>query len=405
MLKYPELFAPEAPANRLEVLSKMRREDPVYYLDTDFFKAWLVTSYDDVSSLLHDKRLANSNTLLHLQSAPAREQAELAELRRYMQHALPETTAERHKILQTFFLDYFAPKRIVSIGSRIEDTVEGLLDGLDAGSEINFVEAFAYPLPAMVVADILGVPPEDFRQIISWSADLMSVFKTYDFEAYNKGQSALLAMNEYNRALMRSGSLRPDCLLAALARQIDAGNILEQEALVNCANILFAGHETTADALSKGMLEFFTHQDQLQTLCTDNTLLPNAVEEVVRKVGVIGWLMRLATVDFDYKRHRISKGDRILLSPMSANLDANYFDNAQAFDIKRENAKRHLGFGKGRHYCLGASLARTELEVSFGQIFRRFPNFRINTDGVVYGPAFFMNRHLSGNLPMVLNPG
>jgi cytochrome P450 len=113
--------------------------------------------------------------------------------------------------------------------------------------------------------------------------------------------------------------------------------------------------------------------------------------------------MRLASEDFEYKGYRINKGDRLLLSPLSANLDESFFQNAGAFDIKRDNAKRHLSFGKGRHYCLGAALARVELEVSFEQIFRRFPNFRINTDSVVYGPAFFMNKHLSGSLPIVLD--
>ncbi len=108
----------------------------------------------------------------------------------------------------------------------------------------------------MVVADILGVPTKDFRQIISWSADLISMFMMYDFEAYKRGQSALLATNEYTWTLMRSGSLRPDCLLATLAKEIDASNIREEEALVNCANILFAGHETTADALSEACWSF-----------------------------------------------------------------------------------------------------------------------------------------------------
>ena len=402
MTKYMELFNPEFLSRRYEIYAQMRNEDPVYYMDSDFFQSWFITRYDDVSALLNDKRLSTSNTIHYLDLAPEEEQALLSPLRLYMQQSLPETLDERHKVLQTFFLQYLSPKVIASLQESIERMVGDMFDRLDPVRTFNFSEEFAYPLPAMVIADLLGVPASGYDNIIRWSKGLISVFRPYNFEAYKQGQEDMLAMIEYCQRLMRSDDLRNDCLLFALAIEVDKGKISEEEALVNCANMLFAGHETTASALGKGLLEFFKNRDQLALVQQDPALMANAVEEIIRKVGVVGWLARRAKDDFDFKGYSIRKNDRIMLSPFTANLDDRHFENAEAFDIRRNNAKQHLGFGKGKHYCLGASLARMEITIVFTALFERFPDFQIDLDNIETGSVMFLNYMGPQNLPVRL---
>ena len=130
--------------------------------------------------------------------------------------------------------------------------------------------------------------------------------------------------------------------------------------------------------------------------------MKNAVEEIIRKVGVVGWLGRRAKDDFDFKGHSIKKNDRIMLSPFVANLDDRHFENPEAFNIRRNNAKQHLGFGKGKHYCLGASLARMEITIVFSTLFERFPNFEIDLDNIETNSVMFLNYTGLQNLPVKL---
>ena len=404
MNKYIDLLNPEAMPRRYEIFTQMREQDPVYFFDADFFQSWFITSFEDVAALLHDNRLSTSNTLVHLASAPAEEQTVLAPLKHYMQHALPEISDERHKVLQTFFLQYFSPKVIKTLEDRIYNLVKELADTLDTSTTINFCADFAYPLPAMVIADILGVPKEGFNNIIKWSESLIELFRPYNFELYQKGQSDLLSLIQYAEELMDSSSLREDSLLAALKIEIDNGTILKEEALINCANILFAGHETTASALSKGLWELFEHPQALTLLHADMELLPNAIEEIIRKVGIVGWLMRRAEEDIEYKGFTFKKGQRLMLSPFSANLDAQQFANPLDFDIQRSNAKQHIGFGKGKHYCLGANLARLELRIAFKYLLEKFPNYHIDADNIETGTLNFLNYSGLKKLPVKLKP-
>ncbi|ROS04700.1 hypothetical protein EDC56_0213 [Sinobacterium caligoides] len=403
MSKYIDLLDVEALPRRKAIFAKMRNEDPIYYFDTEIFKTWFVTDYDNVSRLLHDKRLSNSNTINHLNEAPPEEQEALSSLRRYMEKSLPEASDQRHKVIQSFFLQYFSPKVISGLRSKIELLVDELISDLDVYSEINFSKEFCFTLPIMVIAEILGVPKTDLEKIYSWSRDLIAVFHPYDYRGYLTGQKAMLAMVDYCKGLMLSGDLSAGCLLAALKCEIDSGSISEEEALVNCANILFAGHETTASVLAKGLLMFSKNPEQWYLLRQDSSLMPGAIEELMRTCG-LGWLMRSAKVGFEFNGHYFNKGDRVILSPGIANHDEKYFHQPEVFNIKRASEVQHLSFGKGKHYCLGASLARLELEVAFGKILQSFPDMKIDHQGVEIGVVLFLQYAGIYNLPVTLCP-
>jgi cytochrome P450 len=244
----------------------------------------------------------------------------------------------------------------------------------------NFIEEVAAPIPAIVIARLLGVPEKDHDRFRHWSDEVMTlVFANVDDpRRHERAHVGLLALEGYFRALLdeRLANPRAD-LLTALARAEEAGDRLSSdEVIATCILLLFAGHETTTSLLGTGLLALLRNPDEWAALRDDPALAASAVEEFLRYDGPQKVMMRFVADDLELRGKRLRRGERVLLIGAAANRDPEVFPEPDRLDLDR-SPNEHLGFGYGIHYCLGAPLARMEGRLAFAAIARELPNIRL----------------------------
>lgn len=344
--------------------------------------AWLVTGHDDVKALLADPRLGRSH--------PEPERAA-----RYARSAIfggpmggsPAEERGHHAAMRQLLAPAFSARRMASLRPRVQALVDRLLDDLARRTPpADFHEAVSFPLPALVICDLLGVSREDRERFRRWSDDAAH---TTDAA---RSRTGLAALHGYMRDLLARKRREPaeDVLSDLVAAQAHAPGLFPDEAAVElAAGLLFAGHETTVAAIDKGVVLLLTHPEQREALERDPALLPGAVEEILRlpgpwpdhptapgTPGKAGGLPRYANAEIEIGGVTIAAGDLVLLGLQEANLDGRVFGAPAAFEPARE-PNPHLTFGHGPRYCIGAPLARIELQALFGTLFRRFPTLRL----------------------------
>ena len=268
---------------------------------------------------------------------------------------------------------YCTPRAMSQVERRIREIARESLDRVETGKVVDFVECVSVPLPVLVIAELLGVPLEDQRQFKDWSDDLIAA-NDGDFEAMARVGELFGYM--IAQALDRRRSPRED-LLSVVATGEPNGRLLNEPELgIFAVALLGAGNETTRNAISGGAIALMEHPDQRAALAADPSLIPNAVEEMVRWVSPIKSFARTATRDTEIRGQKVSEGDFVVLSYASANRDEEvYGATAEEFDVRRSGVSSHLGFGVGQHFCLGAHLARLEVKILFEELLGRFPRF------------------------------
>jgi cytochrome P450 len=338
--------------------------------------AWKVTGYDAVKALLSDPRLGRSH--------PEPEKAA-----RYSEAAIfggtvgsPETERSEHAQMRALLTPSFSARRMARLRPRVRELVDGLLDELGRKTPpTDFHEAVSFPLPALVICELLGVPYEDRADFRRWSDEAA------DMTDGARSRAGLARLQEYMRALVARKREQPaeDVLSDLIATQAHAPvRFTDDHVVTLAAGLLFAGHETTVAAIDKGVLLLLTHPDARRALDRDPDLIPRAVEEILRlpnpaearQAESEGGLPRYANADIEIGGVTIRAGDMVLLDLQSGNLDDRVFPTSESFDVTRE-PNPHLTFGHGPHYCIGAPLARIELQALFGTLFRRFPALRL----------------------------
>ncbi|GAA4951266.1 cytochrome P450 [Actinoplanes utahensis] len=368
------LSTPEAMADPNAYLHRIRAESPLARLPQ--LGAHLLTRYADVSAALRDKRMDSANMLRVLQRLTPAEQAELEPVRRavemWMGHAVPAD----HVRFQQLLKRYFTPATVDRLRPRVREFTEELLDAVASKGEMDVVRDLAYPLPANVIAEMLGMPISDREQLQAWSRDILPVFGDGDLASLREAQRSMLEMHDYLRAIAadRRRHPREDVLSMFMAAEAE-GIVTEDEAVANCVLLLFAGHETTANLIANGLVLLFENPDQLARLRADPDLTPQAVEEMLRCDGPAGVIGRVATEPVELAGHTVPAGEHVLLALMAANRDPEVFENPDVFDITRTR-NRHLSFGMGTYYCLGAALARMETDECLRILLRRYPDLR-----------------------------
>jgi len=347
----------------------LRDEEPVYHAaESD---TWVLSRHDDVETALldHDSYSSVGGVF---PTPPGSN---------FVQSMLPMMILidpPRHNQLRALVSRGFTPRRIAALNDGIEQLAQDLVGHLEGGSA-DFVVDFAGVLPTMVIADLLGVPREDRDQFRQWSGSLVQADPTHGQTA--DALSAMASMYNYFTDFLtdRRRSPRQDLMSALVSAEIDGVRLTDEELLGFCALLLIAGTETTTNLLGNAAVVLAQHPDSRRRLAGDHTLLGPAIEELLRYESPIQGLSRTLTRDITLHNTTMSRGESVLLLFGSANRDERVFPDPELFDIDRK--PEHLvAFGKGVHFCLGASLARMEARIALTALLQRLPNWDVDLE-------------------------
>jgi cytochrome P450 len=387
MLTAPPLHDPAFHAgDPFPAFRRLRSEAPVYWHPTPGF--WALSRHEDVVAVSRDPATfcSSRGVLLSDIERPVMPRQSII-------YIDPPEHAKYRKLVQPAF----SPGRLRAVEDRITELVRELVAGIEEDQVTDFVDAFAAPLPLLVIADMLGVPGADRARFKRWSDAIIEAGTQPNAE--NMAQSVELL--EYFGAVIAERRARPgDDLISVLVHsEIDGERLEEFDLLMFCMTLLVAGNETTRNLLSQGALALATYPDQRALLGHDLTLVPRAVEEMLRWGSPVASFMRVATRDTKVRGTRIREGDRLLLLYASANRDEAVFGaDAEEFRARRD-ATGHVAFGFGEHFCLGAQLARMEGRIAFTQLLDRFGRWEL-AGAVERLPSQFMRGMV--RLPLAL---
>ncbi|MGW0711314.1 cytochrome P450 [Streptomyces sp. NPDC002643] len=350
---------------------------------------WLITRHADQRTLLTDPRVSNDD---HEPDFP-HVNAHRADIAPHTPKLITNTDAPEHTRLRRSVNAPFLVKRIEAMRPAVQKIVDDLLDTMLAGpNPADLLTALALPVPSLVIAELLGVPYEDHELFQENSNRVLDSSLTAE-EAAVAGR----ALGDYMGALFQKKLAEPaDDVLSEMAGKVKAGEMAPEEAVSMGVAMLIAGHETTATMISLGTLALFEHPDQLAVLreTEDPKVVANAVDELLRYLSIVhSGLRRVAKDDIEIDGQVIRKGDGLLFDLQAANWDPEAFPEAGRLDLSRP-ARQHNAFGYGPHQCLGQNLARLELQVVYGTLYRRIPTLRpaapldqlaFNHTGTTYG--------------------
>lgn len=362
-------------ADPYPLYARLRAEQPVSRARFGKLPAWLITRYDDVALVLRDERFVKD--VRNAQSA-----AQLAERPWVPSFMLPldsnmlDQDDPNHARLRALVHKAFTPARVEKLEPRIEAVANQLLDKLLPNRSIDLMRDFALPLPLAVIADLLGIPPGDRDRFHRWSTAL---FRPPTALNVMRILPSIYALMRHLRKLFRLRRAEPqDDLMSALVQAEDAGDHLsEDELLAMVFLLLVAGHETTVNLIGSGTLALLQYPDQLDMLRAQPALIQPAVEELLRFTSPVeSATERYASIEMAMRSQIIHKGELVLAVIASANRDEQVFTKPDVLDITREK-NRHLAFGLGGHFCLGAPLARMEGQIAINLLVQRLHNLKL----------------------------
>ena len=346
------------------VYQQMRRKDPVHRMR--LLDAWALTRYRDVDAVLRD----------HARFSNAFRTGVVA---RTGVVSLLDRDPPDHTRLRALVSHAFTPRAIERLRPRIERIAESLLDGIASRDRVDLIASFAYPLPIIVIAEMLGVPPEDMDLFEGWSNDIsLNVEPVLDQEGVERVRRARSELCEYFERILEQRRREPrDDMVSVLAAAEEQGDKLSHEELITTLILLLAaGNETTRNLIGNGMLALLAHPDQMQRLRRDPALIGSAVKEFLRFDSPVQNNGRAALEDLRIGGKQIRAGQLVIGVIGAANRDPEVFADPETLNIARTGPS-HLSFGRGIHYCLGASLAEMEACIAFTALLRRYASIRL----------------------------
>jgi cytochrome P450 len=348
---------------------------------------WFLTRYADVEPVLRDPRFSAERLRApfireNLERLPAFIQQGAQAMRSMLVMDPPDHTRVRKLVNKAF-----TPRRIAALRERVVAIVDELLAPVQ--DEMDVIDVLAAPLPAIVIAELLGVPPEDHRRFKAWAAAIVASIGQPSFggSAGGAGTPAIQQLFGYLSEIIAARRAAPrDDLISAMVQAQEADDALSDAELLATSNLLLiAGHETTTNLIGNGLLALLREPDQLARLRGDPALLPTAIEELLRYDGPVQATLRVAREDVVIGGEAIEAGSLLLVGIGAANHDPDVFADPESLDIGRD-PNPHLGFGFGAHFCLGAPLARLEGEVAFRALLERFPRLELAIESPTYRP-------------------
>ncbi|HYH94419.1 cytochrome P450 [Hyalangium sp.] len=363
-------------------LARLRREAPVVLAPT--FQLWLITRYQDVLSILKDSRRFSSQDILRSPLELPREVTAVLEEAGFTQdYPLLGDDPPAHTRIRGFVGKAFSAARMAALAPRIQQIATEYLDAFPRREgRTDVVAGLTYPLPMRVATELLGIPQEDMDRIKKWCEEPIQLFNSGQTpEQQLERAQRIAAYWLYLRALVeeRRRNPRPDDILTTLIEaRIEGEKPLDTREMVNLASVLvFAAQETTTNLLGNALIHLLRHPESWRALCEEPARIPQAVEEVLRYDAPASAMMRSTTEDVVLSGTPVPQGSRLLLLFNSANRDEDIYEQADRFDITRESAARHLGFGYGTHFCVGAPLARLQARITLETLTQRLPGLSL----------------------------
>jgi cytochrome P450 len=387
------LLSPELISDPYPYFAELRSTEPVHW--NERHRAWFLSRYADVVAAFRSPDLtADRITLVYDKQAASRKEElqrtfDLIRSKWFGYMDPPEHTRLR-KLVQKSFSPGMVRRLEDHINASCSELASKLEGELGAGGFVDFMEVFARPLPAFVIADMLGVPREDREQFERWSSELVLML----FGAMNapdrveRAHVAMMALEEYFQGLVKLYEGRPeaDNVISRLLRAEEEGRVLNRDEITaTCIMLLTAGDHTTASLLGNTVLALSRHPDQYDALRARPELVPQAVEEFIRFEGPLKVTVRVAAREHELHGTTIREGERLFLLQSAANRDPEQFENPDTLDIHRQ-ARTHIGFGHGIHFCLGAAVARMTAGIAITALMTRIPKIEVAADGVEWEP-------------------
>lgn len=377
--------------NPYPLYHELRQQAPVYW--SEAWGCWLLTRYDDITWTLQDYQTFTSlGRLTATMELPEPLWERVAPLVRHYSQGLINVDPPDHTRMRQLVHMAFTPRAIRKMRAYIEDIVERLIDEQIERGFMDVIWDFSYPLPVTVIAEMMGIPVEDHAKFKRWSGEIVGFMATPKPrpEVLLKSQDALLAMQQYFRDIYAKRRLAPeDDLITALVRaELEGDKLSEEEMVSSCVTILIGGHETTTYLIANGVYALLQHPDQLRRLRDNPALDASATEEFLRYEGPFQRNRRIATRDVVIGDMTIKKDQLILQFLGAANRDPSRFDQPDALDLAR-SPNKHLAFGYGPHFCLGAPLARLEAPVAIRALLQKLPKIRLAHEDLEWNSALF----------------
>jgi cytochrome P450 len=375
------LLDPDVLADPYPLYHRLRREDPVHW--DPFLHSWVVTRYADVVRVLRDFSAQRTPTPEQLTTIGL---AALNPIAKVMVKQMLFLDPPAHARIRSLAAAAFTPERVEALRSHIRDIVRSLFAKTKPNGRMDVIADLAEPMPCIVTAEMLGVPVEDHRQLKLWSQDFAEMLGNFQ---HNPNHVAKILktteeMTAYFRAAMHKKSLRPDGLVKSLMNaEIQGDRLTEEEVIANSIVTMVGGQETTTNLIGSGTLSFLRNRDQLEKLRANLSLIPSAVEELLRYESPIQHTARLTPEDTELGGKQIRKRQAVIAVMAAANRDPARFPDPDRLDITRED-NHHVAFGYGTHFCFGAPLARMESQIVFEEMILQFPSWSLEPGPLVW---------------------
>lgn len=376
------LLDPAVLANPYLLFRRLQTEDPVHW--DAFLHTWVVTRYVDVLEVLHKFSANRTHTPEKLNAMGLSAMGPLAQL---MVKQMLFMDPPAHTRLRSLASQAFSPARVAVLRSHIHGIVTRLLDSVQNEGQLDIIGDLAEPLPAIVTAEMLGVPPNDRHQLKAWSADFAEMLGNFQHNPDHAPRMlrTVQDMTAYFRDRIRELKDHPreGLIHSLMTAEIDGDRLTEEEVVANSIVTMVGGQETTTNLIGNGVLTLLRNPGEMQRLQGDQSLIPSAVEEMLRYESPSQHTGRLAPEDVEMGGKLIHKGQAVMAVMAAANRDPERFPDPDRFDISRSD-NRHLAFGYAAHFCFGAALARVEAQEAFEGIVGRLPDLQLQPGPLVW---------------------
>jgi len=374
-LSLVRLLEPEVLANPYPLYHKLRSEDPVHW--DRFLHTWVVTRYPDVLNVLHSFSADRTPTPEQLTAMGL---SGLNPIAKVMVKQMLFMDAPAHTRLRGLASAAFTPRRVEVLRGHIQEIADDLLDRVQTRGRMDIIAEFAAPMPAIVTAEMLGVPTEDHKDLKKWSADFAEMLGNFQHNP-DRIPSVLESTNNltdyFQKAIdgMRQHP-REGLIQAFMNAEIEGDRLTDEEIVANCIVTMVGGQETTTNLIGNGLLTLMRNPQQLAQLRDDSSLIPSAVEELLRYESPSQHTGRIARENVQIGDRQIGKGQAVMAIMAAANRDPERFPDPDRLILDRSDNK-HLAFGWSSHFCFGAPLARMEGQIAFETLLRRLPSLEL----------------------------
>jgi len=405
-----DIFDPMTPANLEEpfvFFARLRKEKPVYW--NEQYSFWMLTRYQDVKAALRAPRQFSSATGVEMEKRaeqiPPSARASFDIAKRFIYTHLQASDPPKHTEQRGAAMNAFTPQVVAAMRTSIQQRADRLLDEMERAGTCDFVSQFAYPLPSLVIFDLLGVPAENhetMREAAKAFVMFPSAVYRGDFRLIEHIAERLTQAQGVLERLIQQRRHKPRKDLISILMQAEEGTaqLPDDEIVVLCNFLLVAGHETTANLLSGSLRYLLEKRELWEQLSAAPEIVTAAVEELLRFVSPVLWVSRMPTEDIELDGKVLRKGSRVQLGIGAANHDPSEFPNPEQLDFTRPKVNS-LAFGYGPHFCLGAALARMEAQIALSRLLLRIPQVQLGMNHFEYEPLYILRALKS--LPIIVH--